>query len=79
VNPTVTGGGVRRSAQRLAADRSRVVTMLFVPGRAGSDRQELRTSAVVSRILALDDDEVERSLDDVAARFEHRHRDLKGP
>ena len=76
MNPTVTGGGVRRSAQRLAADRSRVVTMLFVPGREGFDRQEPRTSAVVSRILALDDDEVERSLDDVAARFEHRHRDL---
>ena len=67
---------VRRSPKRLVANPSRVVTMLFVPGRAGSDRQEPRTSAVVARILALDDDEVERSLGDVAARFEHRHRDL---
>ena len=76
---TAVTGGVRRSPKRLVADPSRVVTMLFVPGRAGSDRQEPRTSAVVARILALDDDEVERSLDDVAARFERRHRDLKGP
>jgi hypothetical protein len=30
----------------------------------------------VARILALDEDDVERSLDDVASRFGHRHRDL---
>ncbi len=52
--------------------------MLFVPGQEGFDRQEPRTSAVVARILALDDDEVERSLDDIAARFDHRHSDLSG-
>ena len=68
--------GIRRSSKRLAADRSRVVTMLFVPGQEGFDREEPRTSAVVARILALDEDDVERSLDDVASRFGHRHRDL---
>jgi len=68
---------VRRSPERLSADRSRVVTMLFVPGQEGVDRAEPRTSAVVARILALDDEEVEQSLDDVAARFENRHRDLR--
>jgi len=77
VSPVVTDG-VRRSSQRLAADPSRVVTMLFVPGQEGFDMEEPRTSAVVARILALDNDEVERSLRDVAARFEHRHRDLTG-
>jgi predicted GH43/DUF377 family glycosyl hydrolase len=70
--------GVRRSPQRLAADPSRVVTMLFVPGQERFGREEPRTSAVVARILALDNDEVERSLDDIAARFESRHRDLIG-
>ena len=69
MSPAVIGG-VQRSRQRLAADPSRVVTMLFVPGQEGFDRQEPRTSAVVARILALDEDEVERSLEDVAARFE---------
>ncbi len=69
---------MRRSRLRLAADPSRVVTMLFVPGQEGFDREEPRTSAVVARILALDHDEVERSLRDVTARFEHRHRDLSG-
>lgn len=71
-------GGVRRSGERLGADRSRVVTMLFVPGREGLDRAEPRTSAVMARILALDDQEVEQTLEDVAARFAARHRDLVG-
>ena len=31
--------GIRRSPKRLAADRSRVVTMLFVPGQEGFDRE----------------------------------------
>ena len=77
MNPAVTSR-VQRSPQRLGADPSRVVTMLFVPGQEGFDRQEPRTSAVVARILALDNDEVEQSLDDIAARFDHRHRDLSG-
>ena len=59
----VTAGGVRRSRQRLAADPSRVVTMLFVPGQEGFDLEEPRTSAVMARILALDDEEVGRSLE----------------
>jgi predicted GH43/DUF377 family glycosyl hydrolase len=75
VSPEVEGG-ILRSRQRLAADPSRVVTMLFVPGQEGLNREQPRTSAVVTRILALDDDEVERSLDDVTARFQLRHRDL---
>ncbi len=75
---TAVTDGVRRSPRRLAADSSRVVTMLFVPGQERFGREEPRTSAVAARILALDDDEVERSLDDVAARFECRHRDLIG-
>ena len=40
------------------------------------DLEEPRTSGVMARILALGDDEVERSLDDVEARFGHRHRAL---
>ena len=74
----MTPGLVARSPQRLAADRSRVITRLFVPGQEGFDHQESRAGKVLARILALDDDEVRSSLDDVVARFKGRHRDLEG-
>ena len=66
----------RRSPIRIAADRSRVVTRLFVPGHEGFDQQESRSSTVLQRVLALPDDEVERSYDDVVARFAGRHHGL---
>jgi predicted GH43/DUF377 family glycosyl hydrolase len=67
---------VRRSPVHMAADRSRVVTRLFVPGHEGFDQQESRSSAVLQRVLALPDEEVQRSLDDVMERFEGRHHCL---
>jgi predicted GH43/DUF377 family glycosyl hydrolase len=68
---------VRRSAVRLEADPSRVITKLFVPGQEGFEHQESRTSPVLRRILALDESEVTEALDDVVKRFESRHRDLE--
>jgi len=65
-----------RSPIRIAADRSRVVTRLFVPGQEGFDQQESRSSTVLRRVLALPDDEVQRSYDDVVARFDSRHHNL---
>jgi predicted GH43/DUF377 family glycosyl hydrolase len=67
---------VTRSPQRLAADRSRVIARLFVPGQEGFERQDSRAGAVLARILALDEGEVRASLDDVVTRFDGRHRDL---
>lgn len=75
---SVVDGLVTRSRQRLAADRSRVITRLFVPGQEGFERQDSRAGAVLRRILALDEDEVRASLDDVVTRFDKRHRDLIG-
>ncbi len=66
----------RRSPVHIAADKSREVTRLFVPGQEGFDHQDSRSSAVLQRILALRDDEVERSYEDVIARFNGRHRAL---
>ncbi len=63
----------RRSTVHIAADSSRVVTRLFVPGHEGFDQQESRSSTVLQRVLALSDDEVQRSLDDVMERFGGRH------
>ena len=53
-------GLVTRSPQRLAADPSRVISRLFVPGQEGFERQDSRAGAVMARILALDEDEVRR-------------------
>jgi len=66
-----------RSPQRVAADPSRVVTRLFVPGQEGFEAQDSRAGAVLSRILSLSDDEVRATLHDVLSRFDGRHRDLK--
>ncbi len=67
-----------RSPLRLAADPSRVVNQLFVPGQEGFDQQESRAGVVVRRILALAEEDVQASLDDVITRFDGRHRDLIG-
>ena len=75
---SVQAGLVTRSPQRLAADPSRVITRLFVPGQEGFEHQESRAGAVLARILALDEGEVRSSLDDVVIRFDGRHRDLVG-
>ncbi len=66
----------RRSTVHIAPDRSRVLARLFVPGHEGFDQQESRSNTVLQRVLALTDDEVQRSYDDVAARFAGRHHGL---
>ncbi len=70
-------GLVTRIPQRLAADPSRVITRLFVPGQEGFELQESRAGVVLKRILALSDDDVRSSLDDISARFDGRHRCLE--
>jgi predicted GH43/DUF377 family glycosyl hydrolase len=67
---------VRRSPVHIAADASRVVTRLFVPGHEGFDQQESRSNPVLQRVLELSEEEVQHSLDDVVTRFEGRHRGL---
>ncbi|MCU1487730.1 MAG: glycosidase [Actinomycetia bacterium] len=69
-------GLAARSPLRLRADSSRVITQLFVPGQEGFDHLESRTSPVLQRLLALDEDEVRRTYDAVVGRFTTRHRDL---
>ncbi|MEO6794561.1 MAG: glycoside hydrolase family 130 protein [Mycobacterium sp.] len=75
---SVQDGLVTRSPRRLAADPSRVVSRLFVPGQEGFEYQESRAGVVLKRILALDEDDARSSLDDVVTRFDGRHRDLVG-
>jgi predicted GH43/DUF377 family glycosyl hydrolase len=75
---SVRAGLVTRSPQRMVADQSRVITRLFVPGQEGFEHRDSRAGAVLDRVLALDEDEVRSSLDDVVTRFDGRHRDLVG-
>lgn len=53
-----------------------MITRLFVPGQEGFDHQDSRTAAVIARLLALDDREVDAALDQVSVSFRDRHRDL---
>jgi predicted GH43/DUF377 family glycosyl hydrolase len=68
---------VTRNPQRLAANPGRVISRLFVPGQEGFELQESRAGVVLSRILALTDDDVQSALDDVLTRFDGRHRHLE--
>jgi predicted GH43/DUF377 family glycosyl hydrolase len=65
-----------RIGPRLGADTSRTVTRFFVAGQEGVGGGESRAADVITRLLALDDDDVERSLDDVMTRFATRHADF---
>jgi len=76
--PLMPAGLVTRDPHRIVANPARVITRLFVPGQEGFELQESRTEAVLTRILALTDDDVRASLDDVMIRFDGRHRDLVG-
>ncbi len=60
------------------ADPARVVTQLFVPGQEGFEYQESRTGVVLTRVLALSEDDVLSELADITVRFGGRHRDLAG-
>lgn len=67
---------MRLTPVRVTPDPTRVVTRLFVAGQEDFGSTETRTSKVLDRVLALDEDEVVAALDDVYARFGHRHNDL---
>jgi predicted GH43/DUF377 family glycosyl hydrolase len=76
---SVQAGLITRNRERLTANPARVITRLFVPGQEGFEQQhQSRTGAVLGRILALDEEQVRASLDDVVTRFNERHRDLAG-
>ena len=75
---SLAAGVAVRRWPRLAANPSRVISRMFVPGQEGFEQQNSRTAAVLARVLALDEQEAKSALDDVVARFDGRHRDLLG-
>jgi predicted GH43/DUF377 family glycosyl hydrolase len=64
-----------RTGPRLNPNPHRVITKLFVPGEESAGSRS-RASAVVTRILALDEAEVTALADAVITDFRGRHRDL---
>ncbi len=70
-----TTGFITRHDLTMAPDDRRVVIKLFVPGEDAQLAQN-RTSGLIERILQLEEDEITRLLDDVLARFSHRHHDV---
>ncbi len=69
---------VIRSPVALAADPSRVLARLFVPGHELLLDTVATTSDVLARILAMPEDVVCSTLRHVQARYDGRHRDLPG-
>ena len=67
---------VRRTDLRLRPDPTRVVRTLFLPGQELLASGESRSSAVLGRVLALSDAEVDAELAALASSFARRHRGL---
>lgn len=65
-----------RTDIHLHPDPSRVFARLFIPGQEDYGATQSRASAVLDRVLELDDFEVARALADVQMRFVDRHHDI---
>ncbi len=57
----------------LHPDATRVIMRFFLPGREDVGPGDSRAGPVIHRLLELDETEVEAALDDIDARFSHRH------
>jgi predicted GH43/DUF377 family glycosyl hydrolase len=66
-----------RSSTRIRPDPARVALRFFVPGQEDLWAARSRADSVLSRVLALDDDEVSITLAEVRNRFRARHDRLE--
>ena len=69
---------VRRTPHVLRPDATRVVSTPFLPGEEIFGAGVSRRAAVLARLLALPDAEVDAALIDVLTQFSARHDDLVG-
>jgi predicted GH43/DUF377 family glycosyl hydrolase len=73
----VTGRSVlTRTPLRLKPDASRTLSRLFVPGQETLINGDSRAKVVIDRVLAMSEDEVDRTVARTRARFAARYRDL---
>lgn len=71
-----TADGVHLTAHAITPDAARVVAKTFLPGQEFFTQGKSRASAVLERVLAMTEFEVETLLEEVVESFAHRHRDL---
>jgi predicted GH43/DUF377 family glycosyl hydrolase len=77
VTPAGPAGQLLTRAQLLLRpDPSRTLSRLFVPGQETLIRGESRAMAVIDRVLAMSEDEVESTLARTMVRFSGQYRDL---
>ena len=69
---------VTRSDVVLRPDPTRVITRLFLPGQEWLTRGCSRATAVLDRVLALTDEQVDRALGQALELFADRHTNLAG-
>jgi predicted GH43/DUF377 family glycosyl hydrolase len=65
-----------RTDLRLVPDSSRTLSRLFVPGQETLIRGESRAQAVITRVLAMSEDDVDRMLARTLDRFSGQYSDL---
>lgn len=65
-----------RTGIHLRPDPTRVFARLFIPGQEDFGSTQSRATAVLDRVLELDEAEVEVALNDVLLRFTNRHDDI---
>jgi predicted GH43/DUF377 family glycosyl hydrolase len=65
-----------RTRLRLKPDASRTLSRLFVPGQETLIQGDSRAKVVIDRVLAMSEDEIDRTLARTRARFAGRYRDL---
>jgi predicted GH43/DUF377 family glycosyl hydrolase len=74
----VTATLVTRTHVDLRPDPTRVVTRLFLPGQEMLTHGSSRATAVLDRVLALTDEQVDSALGQALEAFSGRHRDRTG-
>lgn len=76
VLPPLDDSIVSRSAIHLFPDHRRVIIRPFLPGQEFLIQGISRAESVIERLLAMSDDEVERTLTATLTQFDRRHGDL---
>lgn len=76
VVPPLDGSIVTRSAIHLFPDHRRVIIRPFLPGQEFLIQGISRAESVIERLLAMGNDEVERTLTATLTQFDRRHGDL---
>jgi predicted GH43/DUF377 family glycosyl hydrolase len=74
---TVSGIDVVRSPQRLAPNPARLLARFFLPGQELDSYDQSHTAGVLSRVLALPEEDVAAALAEMFDRFDDRHVDLR--